>query len=60
MTDVRTVLAVDVGGRHVKMLATGENLPREFASGPTLTAAEMVAQVGELTADWQFDVVGHT
>jgi polyphosphate glucokinase len=57
MTDAKAVLAVDVGGRHVKMLASGEKLPREFASGPTLTAAEMVAQAVELTRDWQFDVV---
>src|SRR3954453_4576029 len=57
MTDDRTVLAVDVGGRHVKMLATGEQEHREFPSGPELTASEMVARVVGLTADWTFDVV---
>ena len=57
MTDARTVLAVDVGGRHVKMLATDEKEPREFTSGAELTAAEMVARVVGLTADWTFDVV---
>ena len=30
---------------------------REFASGPELTAAEMVAGVRDLTKDWAFDVV---
>ena len=33
------VLVVDVGGTHVKLLATGQNEPRKFVSGPTLTAA---------------------
>jgi polyphosphate glucokinase len=51
------VLAVDVGGRHVKMLATGEDEPREFPSGPSLTAAGMVERVLELTKDWTYDVV---
>src|SRR3954471_8377872 len=57
MTDARTVLAVDVGGRHVKMLAAGEEDPRAFPSGPNLTASEMVARVVGLAAGWQFDAV---
>ena len=28
------VLAVDVGGTHVKILATGQETPRKFVSGP--------------------------
>ena len=32
------VLVVDVGGTHVKILATGQNAVREVPSGPTLTA----------------------
>ena len=32
------VLAVDVGGTHVKVLATGEETPRKIVSGPELTA----------------------
>ena len=31
------VLVIDVGGTHVKILATGQDEPREFVSGPTLT-----------------------
>ena len=31
------VLVVDVGGTHVKILATGQKEPRKFLSGPTLT-----------------------
>ena len=41
------VLVVDVGGTHVKILATGQDEPRKFASGPTLTAEEMVSEVEE-------------
>ena len=36
------VLVVDIGGTHVKMLATGQREPRELSSGPTLTAEQMV------------------
>ena len=35
------VLVVDVGGTHVKVLLTGQPSPREFPSGPTLTAEQM-------------------
>jgi polyphosphate glucokinase len=51
------VLVIDVGGTHVKILATGQNEKREFASGPTLTALQMVEGVQELAAGWSYDVV---
>jgi polyphosphate glucokinase len=51
------VLVVDVGGTHVKILATGQDEPRRFVSGPTLTAEQMVAGVKELAGDWKYDVV---
>src|SRR6266705_1870767 len=51
------VLVVDVGGTHVKILATGQEDHREFASGPTLTAEQMVVRVKALAASWKFDVV---
>ena len=51
------VLVVDVGGTHVKILATGQNQSREFPSGPTLTAKQMVAGVKKLAGDWQYDAV---
>jgi polyphosphate glucokinase len=51
------VLAVDVGGTHVKILATGQKEPRKFVSGPTMTAEQMVAGVKKLAADWKFDHV---
>jgi polyphosphate glucokinase len=51
------VLVVDVGGTHVKILATGQKQSREFPSGPTLTARQMVAGVKKLAADWKYDAV---
>jgi glucose-6-phosphate isomerase len=51
------VLVVDVGGTHVKVLASGEKTSREFPSGPTLTAAQMVAGVKTVAGDWKYDVV---
>jgi len=51
------VLAVDIGGTHVKILATGQTEPRKFLSGPTLTAHRMVAEVKHLAADWKYDAV---
>jgi polyphosphate glucokinase len=51
------VLVVDVGGSHVKVLATGQPERRRIASGPTLTAAQMVEAVGRLAADWTYEAV---
>jgi polyphosphate glucokinase len=51
------VLVVDVGGTHVKILATGQHAHRQFASGPKLTAKQMVSKVRSLAADWSYDVV---
>ena len=51
------VLAIDVGGTHVKVLATGQQTPRKILSGPTMTASQMVQQVRKLVKDWEFDAV---
>ncbi len=51
------VLAVDVGGTHVKALATGQTEERKFVSGPKLTAAQMAAGVLKMTADWKYEAV---
>jgi len=51
------VLVVDVGGTHVKILVSGQKEPRRFASGPTLTAKQMVSEVQKLAGDWHYDVV---
>ena len=51
------VLVVDVGGSHVKMLVTGEAEPRQFASGPALTAKAMVSGVKASAKGWKYDAV---
>jgi polyphosphate glucokinase len=51
------VLVIDIGGTHVKILATGHDARREFASGPGLTVRQMVSGVKRLAKDWQYDVV---
>jgi predicted NBD/HSP70 family sugar kinase len=51
------VLAVDVGGSHVKALAAGEPEPRRADSGPRMTAEEMVAAVRGLADGWTWDHV---
>ena len=51
------VLVVDVGGTHVKILASGHLTPRQFDSGPTLTPQKMVAEVKKLSSDWRFKAV---
>ena len=51
------VLVVDVGGTHVKILATGQRKPRKFASGPNLTAQKMVDGVKHLAGDWKYAAV---
>ena len=51
------VLVVDVGGTHVKILATGQKQSREFPSGPTLSAKQMVGGVKKLAGNWKYDAV---
>ena len=51
------ILVIDVGGTHVKILATGQNEKREFESGPSMTAQEMASGVRKLAGDWSYDVV---
>jgi predicted NBD/HSP70 family sugar kinase len=51
------VLAIDVGGTHVKILATGHNERQEFESGPKLTPQSMVATVKNRAKDWKYEVV---
>jgi polyphosphate glucokinase len=51
-----TVLAVDVGGSHVKALVSTAGERRRADSGPTLTPTEMVERVRELATGWSWDV----
>src|SRR5262245_56581643 len=51
------VLAIDIGGTRVKILATGQNERRAFESSPKLTPRSMVATVKKLAKDWKYDAV---
>jgi polyphosphate glucokinase len=51
------ILAVDVGGSHVKILVTGQKQKREIVSGPKMTARQMVSRVKKLARGWRYDVV---
>ena len=51
------VLAVDVGGSHVKILLNGAGERRRFTSGKRMTAAQMVAGVLELAEGLAYEVV---
>jgi polyphosphate glucokinase len=51
------VLVVDVGGTHVKVLASGQKEFRKFDSGPTLVPKTMILGVQKIAADWSYDVI---
>jgi len=57
------ILTVDVGGKNVKILLSGETVPRKFPSGRTLTPRAMVKGVKQLASGgkgltaWKYDVV---
>jgi polyphosphate glucokinase len=53
----QTILAVDIGGSHVKVMDNKRLTKREFASGSHLSAKEMVKQVKAITSDWSYDVI---
>ncbi|HQR44420.1 MAG TPA: ROK family protein [Thermoanaerobaculia bacterium] len=53
----RKVLAIDIGGTSVKILATGQQERRKFPSGTELTPQKMVEGVKGLAKDWSYDVV---
>ena len=52
------VLVIDIGGTHIKLLATGQTRgPCKIPSGPDLTPQRLVADVLEATKDWSYEVV---
>jgi len=51
------VLAIDVGGTHVKILAPGQKTPQRFVSGPKMTAQQMVSGVKKLADGCKYDAV---
>src|SRR5271168_2310076 len=51
------VLAIDVGGTHVKTRVSGQRDIRQFESGPSMTPRKMVARVLKLSGDLRYDAV---
>jgi polyphosphate glucokinase len=50
-------LVIDVGGTHIKVLATGHHEPRKIPSGPDMTPDKMVRDVKRITEDWKYEYV---
>jgi predicted NBD/HSP70 family sugar kinase len=57
MKSSRKILVVDIGGTHVKLLATGHKQRIEIPSGPELTPQKMVAAIRKTIGAWKFDAV---
>jgi hypothetical protein len=52
-----SVLAIDIGGTHIKVLTTGQPEEREIPSGSNMTARKMARDVKGITEDWEYAVV---
>jgi polyphosphate glucokinase len=51
------VLAIDIGGTWIKVLASGQGEPRRVASSGSLTPQRMVEDVKMAVGDWKYDAV---
>ena len=50
----KNILVIDVGGTHIKVLATGQKEPIKIDSGSKMTAKKMVNDVRAVTKDWKY------
>src|SRR5882757_9842861 len=53
----KNILVIDVGGTHIKVLATGQKEPVKIPSGPKMRPQKMVKEVRNATKDWNYSVV---
>lgn len=51
------VLVIDIGGTNIKMLASGQDIPRKFPSGKKMTPLNMVHSVQDATKDWEYEAI---
>jgi predicted NBD/HSP70 family sugar kinase len=51
------ILVIDIGGTHVKVIATGHKNPVLIPSGPDLTPKKMVTAVRQAMAGWDYSAV---
>ena len=49
------ILAIDIGGTHVKILASGRKQKRAIVSGPKMTARQIVERVKKLAQGWAYE-----
>ena len=54
---ILSILVIDVGGTHVKVLASRRKEPIRIPSGPSMTPARMVREVRKAAAGWKYSVV---
>jgi hypothetical protein len=52
----KTVLVVDIGGTHVKLMISRSEI-RKFDSGMRLSPKQLVSQIKKNTQDWKYDAV---
>jgi polyphosphate glucokinase len=52
-----TILVIDIGGSHLKILVTGETEPRTCPSGKRLTPTQLVAAVHGRAEGWTYDAI---
>lgn len=51
------ILVVDIGGSHIKCVATDHMQAASFKSGPEMTPDQMMTAIRKLTAGWEVDAV---
>jgi len=51
------ILIIDVGGTNIKLKLSDQEEVRKIPSGPTLSARQLVKDVQQNTADWQYDAI---
>ncbi len=49
------ILAIDIGGTKIKVLATNQTEPRRLETGKEFTPAKLVEAVSQLAEGWEYD-----
>lgn len=53
---MKKILVIDIGGTHVKLMVSPRE-KRKFDSGKKLSPKQLVAEIKEATADWDYEAV---
>ena len=51
------ILVIDIGGTHIKVLATGRKEPVKIPSGPAMKPKKLVRLVKAAVRGWKYDVI---